>query len=87
MSGSKAAQVKQLEKRIENISQGDNEPVFVLVIDVDAKSYCLIDGKEVYSGLEFERAERKFMENLRRNPGAIEVIDSEPARGVDESKL
>jgi len=86
MSGSKAAQVRQLKKKLENIFQDDNGPVFVLVIDVDAKSYCLIDGEKVYSGPEFERAERKFMENLRRNPGAITVI-GEPARGVDENKL
>lgn len=52
-------------------------------VGVDAKSYCLIDGEKVYSGPEFERAKRKW----GQSKGPIEVIDSEHARGVDESKL
>jgi len=82
MSGS-AAQVRQLEKRIENIFQDDNNPVFVLVIGVNEKSYCLIDGKEVYSGPEFERAKRRWEENQ----GPIEVIEGLPARGISEDRL
>jgi hypothetical protein len=81
--------MRSLEGRIRKLEKSlpdDNGLVFVLVIGVNAKSYCLIDGKEVYSGPEFERAEKRFMENLRRNQGEITII-GEPARGVDEDKL
>lgn len=76
------AQVKQIEKRIKNISQDDNGPVFVLVIGVDAKSYCMIDGEKVYDGPEFERARLRW----GQSKGPITII-GEPARGVDEDLL
>ena len=82
MSGSTAAKVKQLEKKIEDISRDDNGPVFVLVIGVDAKSYCLIDGEKVYDGPEFERAKREWGQNR----GPIEVI-SEPLTWCNEDNL
>lgn len=75
------AQVKRLEKRIENIFQDDSGPVFVLVIDVDAKSYCLIDGEKVYSGPEFEQAKLRW----GQSKGPIEIIGD--LKGLDESKI
>lgn len=47
---------------------------------MNAKSYCLIDGKEVYSGPEFERARLRW----GQSKGPIKVIENKPARGVNE---
>ena len=78
--------MRNLEGRIRKLEEslpGDNESVFVLVIGVNAKSYCLIDGKEVYSGPEFERAKKKW----GQGKGPIQVIESKSARGVNEDEL
>jgi hypothetical protein len=78
--------MRNLEGRIRKLEEslpGDNEPVFVLVIDVNEKSYCLIDGKEVYSGPEFERAKKKW----GKSKGPIQVIENKPTSGVNEDKL
>ena len=78
--------MRNLEGRIRKLEKSlpsDNEPVFVLVIGVNEKSYCLIDGKEVYSGPEFERAKK----NWGKSKGPIQVIESKPARGINEDEL
>ncbi len=71
--------IRILEKSLPS----DKEPFFVLDIGVNAKLYCLIDGKEVYSGPEFERAKRKW----GKGGGPLQVIESKPARGVNENEL
>jgi hypothetical protein len=78
--------MRSLEGRIRKLEislPGENEPVFVLVIGVNERSYCLINGKKVYSGPEFERAKKKW----GKSKGPIQVIESKTARGVNEDEL